>query len=66
MKRPAYGLLLGVALGMGLLAVIASFRLDEPLQDPDGFLGPSWIRLPLMVLGAFVVDVVPRSLWRAR
>ncbi|MGI8900067.1 MAG: phosphatase PAP2 family protein [Nocardioides sp.] len=66
MKRPAYGLLLGVALGMGLLAVIASFRLDEPLRDPDGFLGPSWIRLPLMVLGAFVVDVVPRSLWRAR
>ena len=65
-KRPAYGLLVGVALVMGVLAVTASLQLDEPLRDPDGFLGPSWLRLPLMVLGAFVVDVLPRSLWRAR
>jgi hypothetical protein len=56
----------GIALVMGLLAVVASATLDEPLRDPDGFLGPSWLRLPLMVLGAFVVDVVPRSLWRSR
>ena len=36
------------------------------LRDPDGSLGPSWVRLPMMVLGAFVIDVVPRSLWRSR
>jgi PAP2 superfamily len=65
-KRRAYGLLVGVALLMGTLAVVASLRLDEPLRDPDGFLGPSWLRLPLMVAGAFVVDVLPRSLWRSR
>jgi hypothetical protein len=65
-KRRAYGLLVLVALVMGTLAVVASIRLGEPLRDPDGFLGPSWLRLPLMVLGAFVVDVVPRSLWRSR
>ncbi len=57
---------MGVALLMGTLAVVASFRLGEPLRDPDGFLGPSWLRLPLMVAGAFVVDVLPRSLWRSR
>ena len=57
---------MGVALVMGLLAVAASLKLGEPLRDPDGFLGPSWLRLPLMMLGAFVVDVVPRSLWRSR
>jgi membrane-associated phospholipid phosphatase len=51
---------------MGLLAFIAGRTLDVPLRDPDGFLGPSWLRMPLMVLGAFVLDVVPRSLWRAR
>jgi membrane-associated phospholipid phosphatase len=51
---------------MGAVAVIASVSLDESLKDPDGSLGPSWFRLPMMVLGAFVVDVVPRSLWRAR
>jgi membrane-associated phospholipid phosphatase len=51
---------------MGVLAVVASRALDEPLKDPDGSLGPSWLRMPLMVLTAFVIDVVPRSLWRAR
>ena len=65
-RRRAYGLLVLVALVMGTLAIVASIRLGEPLRDPDGFLGPSWLRLPLMVLGAFVIDVVPRSLWRSR
>ncbi len=51
---------------MGLVAVFASHALDEHLLDPDGFLGPAWVRLPAMVLGAFLVDVVPRSLWSAR
>ena len=65
-NRRAYALLVGVAAVMGVLAVVASRSLGEPLRDPDGFLGPSWVRLPAMVLGAFLVDVVPRSLWRAR
>jgi membrane-associated phospholipid phosphatase len=51
---------------MGLLAVIASQALGLPLRDPEGFLGPAWIRLPALVLGAFLADVVPRSLWRSR
>ena len=66
MKRRAYVLLVGVAVVMGLLAVVTSLVLGEPLKDPDGSLGPSWFRLPMMVLGAFVIDVVPRSLWRSR
>jgi len=51
---------------MGAVAVLVSLWLGEGLKDPDGSLGPSWVRLPLMVLGAFVLDVVPRSLWRSR
>ena len=50
----------------GVLAVIASQSLGLPIRDPDGFLGPAWIRLPLLVLGAFLADVVPRSVWRSR
>ncbi|MDX6298886.1 MAG: hypothetical protein QOF53_100 [Nocardioidaceae bacterium] len=64
--RRAYSLLVGVAIAMGAVAVLVSLWLGEGLKDPDGSLGPSWVRLPLMVLGAFVVDVVPRSLWRSR
>ncbi len=51
---------------MGLTAVLTSLLLGEGLKDPDGSLGPSYVRLPLLVLGAFIVDVVPRSLWRSR
>jgi hypothetical protein len=51
---------------MGAVAVVASISLGEPLRDPDSSLGPGWLRLPLMLLGAFVLDVVPRSLWRSR
>ena len=50
----------------GVLAVIASQALGLPIRDPEGFLGPSWLRLPLLFLGAFLADVLPRSLWRAR
>ncbi len=51
---------------MGVVAVVAGVALGEGVRDPDGSLGPGWLRLPLMVAGAFVLDVVPRSLWRSR
>jgi membrane-associated phospholipid phosphatase len=66
MRRPAYGMVVGVALLMGVTAVITSQALDERLRDPEGFLGPAWVRLPAMLLGAFLIDVVPRSVYRAR
>lgn len=50
----------------GVLAFVASRALDLPIRDPEGFLGPSWLRLPLLILVAFLGDVVPRSAWRAR
>ncbi len=51
---------------MGLVTLLVSRLLDRRLLDPDGFLGPAWVRLPAMVLGAFLLDVVPRSVWRSR
>jgi hypothetical protein len=51
---------------MGALALAAALTLDRPLVDPDGFLGPSWLRLPLIILGAFLLDVLPRTLWASR
>lgn len=66
MYRPAYALLIGVAATTGLLAVAAAIYLDRRLVDPEGFLGPSWLRLPLLVLGAFLLDMLPRTLWVSR
>ncbi len=41
---------------MLLIAVVAGL----PIRDPEGFLGPSYVRLPLIVLIFVIVDVVPR------
>jgi len=51
---------------MGLLAIIAALLLDKRLADPDGFLGPSWLRLPLLLTGALLADLLPRALWISR
>jgi hypothetical protein len=51
---------------MGLLAIVAAVVLDKRLADPDGFLGPSWLRLPLLLTGALLADLVPRTLWGSR
>ncbi len=60
MYRRAYVLLIGVAASMGLLAIVAAIVVDRRLADPDGFLGPAWVRLPMLLLGAFVMDMLPR------
>jgi PAP2 superfamily len=62
----AYGLAIVLAVVMGVLSVAAAITLDLPLRDPEGFLGPSWVRLPLIVLGCFAADVVPRVLYRTK
>jgi hypothetical protein len=66
MHRRAQAVLIGVAVLMGVLAVGTSIGIGKPLVDPDGFLGPSWVRLPAMLIGAFLIDVVPRTLWLSR
>ena len=66
MHRRAYATLIGVSAMMGLLAVLTALALDKRLVDPDGFLGPSWLRLPALVIGAFLADVVPRMVWVSR
>ncbi|KAB1946465.1 inositol phosphorylceramide synthase [Brevibacterium linens ATCC 9172] len=59
---------MALALLVGAAAVVSSLYLDLPLRDPDGFLGPSYIRLPLLVLGfiggGLLVEAVRRHGWR--
>ena len=66
MMRRAYTLMVGNALLMGALAFLTSRHLGLPLHDPEGFLGPAWVRLPLLCLGAFIADIVPRTIWHTR
>jgi hypothetical protein len=65
--RRAYSVLVLTAVGIGLWAIITATYLDRPLIDPEGsFLGPSWLRLPLLCLGALALDLVPRAIWLSR
>ncbi len=67
MYRRAYTLLVGTAMVMGGLAVFVSIVYDKPLLDPEGsFLGPSWIRLPLLLIASLLLDVLPRTIWFSR
>ncbi|SNR36497.1 phosphatase PAP2 family protein [Blastococcus mobilis] len=55
-----------VALATGTVAVVCAVYLGLPLRDPDGFLGPTYIRLPLLVTLMLAADVAPRALMGVR
>src|SRR4051812_13211979 len=62
----SYAMAVVVALLTGAVAVVCAVVLRIPMRDPDGFLGPTYIRLPLIAAGLLAVDVVPRAIRRAR
>jgi membrane-associated phospholipid phosphatase len=62
MTRRAYGFAVALALCVGILTWLTSYRYNLPVRDPDGIAGPSYIRLPLVVLLFYLADVVPRAL----
>src|SRR5207244_2787525 len=65
--RRAYSLLIGTAAVMGAFAVYISIKYDRPLLDPEGsFLGPSYVRLPLLLIFALAIDLIPRTMWMSR
>ena len=66
MHRRSYVLLIGVAVLMSVLAVLTAVSLDKRVVDPDGFLGPSWSRIPILLSFAFLLDLVPRVIKAAR
>ncbi|MGB0101347.1 MAG: phosphatase PAP2 family protein [Nocardioides sp.] len=67
MYRRAYVLLVANAVFMLTWAGITAWHLGRPLIDPEGsFLGPSWLRLPVLCLGALFLDLVPRAVWLSR
>jgi hypothetical protein len=64
--RRAQILMITIAVVMGVLALVIGLISGHPPIDPDGFLGPGWLRLPLLLALAFGIDLVPRTLWMSR
>jgi hypothetical protein len=42
---------------------VVAWIYDLPVRDPDSVAGPTYFRLPAILLAAFLLDVVPRALW---
>jgi len=62
--RRAWVLMISLAVGMATWAIIEAAVLDKRLVDPEGsFLGPSYLRLPILLTGALVLDLLPRTVW---
>lgn len=51
---------------MAVATVVVAWQWELPLRDPDGVVVPTYVRLPLIVLGALALDVVPRAVLAAR
>lgn len=49
---------------VGLVTIYYSHDLNVGLKDPEGFLGPAYIRLPMIGLLIFAVAIVPQSIYR--
>src|SRR3712207_2649266 len=54
-----------VAVGMLLATLVVAWVYDLPVREPDSVAGPTWLRLPLILLAAFLLDVLPRATARA-
>ncbi len=59
----AYGLQVVLAIGLFVTAVLVARLHHLPVRDPDdSIVGPSYVRLPLIAVTCFLLDVVVRSL----
>lgn len=64
MRRWPYTFAVVLSALVGAAAIIASQILDLPIRDPDGFLGPSYVRLPLIVILFFAAGILPSAIKR--
>ena len=61
----AYGFVVVLALVMSAVAVVVADVYELPLRDPDDAAGPTYLRLGLVIVAAFLTDVLPRAVRRS-
>lgn len=65
LRRWPYTFAVGVSALSALVCAVVAAQLDRPISDPEGFLGPAYVRLPLIGLAMLAADVLPRAFARA-
>lgn len=64
MLRWPYTFAVAVSVAITATAIGSALYLDLPLKDPEGFLGPAYVRLPLLALMFFAAGIVPAAIKR--
>jgi hypothetical protein len=59
-----FGLAWACGIALAAAAVVFAVLEDLPIRDPDD-VGPAYLRMPAIVLGAIALDIVPRVVHRA-
>lgn len=62
--RWPYAFAFCLSVGVGATAIYFSQDLDVGLKDPEGFLGPAYIRLPMLGLLLFAAGLAPQAIHR--
>jgi hypothetical protein len=66
MHKGGWRFAVAVAAALAVATLVVAWVYDLPVRDPDSVAGPTYLRLPVILLAAFLIDVVPRTLWRTR
>lgn len=66
MEKGSFRFAVMLAAGIAGAAALVAWVYDLPLRDPDSVAGPTYLRLPAILLLAFLADVLPRTLLRTR
>ena len=66
MRSGGFRFAIVLSLALAAVAVVVAVSYHLPLRDPDGVAVPTYVRLPIILLLAFLTDVVPRAAWRGR
>ncbi len=66
MRSGGFRLAVVLSLALAAVAVAVAFTYHLPLRDPDGVAVPTYVRLPVILLLAFLTDVLPRAAWHCR
>src|SRR5690625_3607442 len=68
-RESPYTFIICIAVLTGIAAVISSAVTGVPLRDPEGFMGPAYIRLPVLGALIFGIALIPAGIrrcgWRA-
>ena len=64
MRRWPYTFAVIISVLVTLAAVVSSLYLELPMKDPEGFLGPAYVRLPALGLMFFAAGIIPAAIRR--